>query len=357
MGEKTEKATPKKIRDAKKKGQVARSQDFPSAFTFIASIGLLLTLANFLYQKIGGFMTDTFKLTSQGDLLTVIPQLFREAIWIIFITSIPFLAFIALIGIIINFLTIGPMWATEVFKFDVKKFDIVQNLKSKFKMKTLIEILKSIIKVGVAAYIIYDVMYKSVPTLVQTVSLNIEGAFLVFKAFLMEVLIKVGIFFIVVAILDFAYQKFTFAKEMMMEKFEIKQEYKDTEGDPLIKGKRRQIAQEIAYSSGPAAAVQQARAVVTNPTHLAIAVGYNKDIDLAPYILAMGEGPLAERIIFFAEKYGVPIVQNIPLAHKLWEEGEIYEYISEENYEAMAEVLRWVSQLEGKGPELISFEK
>lgn len=346
MGEKTEKATPKKLRDAKKKGQVARSQDLPSAFTFIASIWLVLVMMWYIYDKVGGFLTSTFKLVTYGDMTSLIPQIYGNAIYTIFVTVIPILGIVAAVGVIVNFLAIGPVFAVEVFKFDIKKFDVVQNLKAKFKLKTLVELIKSIFKISVAGYLIYGVMYKSLPILTKTVSMPLIGALLLFHAFLMEVVIKVGLFFIFVAILDFAYQKYNFGKEMKMEKFEVKQEYKNTEGDPQIKSKRRQIAQEIAYSSGPATGVKQARAVVTNPVHLAIAIGYNREIDAAPYILVMGDGILAKRIAELAKEYDVPIIRNIPLAHKLWEEGDIYEYVPEETYEALAEVLRWIERLE-----------
>ncbi|ADI38216.1 type III secretion system export apparatus subunit SctU [Waddlia chondrophila] len=346
MGEKTEKATPKKLRDAKKKGQVAKSQDFPSAFTFVTSIALILGLSGFMFSKVGGFIESTFKLVSHDEISVVIPTMFREALLTIFSTVIPVMAAVALMGVVVNFLSVGPVWATEVFKFDIKKFDPIQNLKSKFKIKTLVELIKSCLKIGIAAWLIYGVMYKSLPVLTQAATMPIESSLLIFKAFLMEVVIKVGIFFLVVAVLDFAYQKYNFGKEMMMEKFEVKQEYKNTEGDPQIKSKRKQTAQEIAYSDGPAAAVQKAAAVITNPVQLAIAVGYNREIDAAPYILVMGEGILAERIVHYANKSEVPIVRNIELAHKLWLEGEIFEYIPEDTYEAMAEILRWINSLE-----------
>lgn len=346
MGEKTEKATPKKLRDAKKKGQVAKSQDFPSAFTFVASIALILAMSNFMFKKVGGFIESAFKLVPHDEVHLVIPAMFREGLLTIFSTVIPILALVALTGIVVNFLSIGPVWASEVFKFDIKKFDPIQNLKSKFKLKTLVELVKSCLKIGIAAYLIYGVMYKSLPVLTMAATMPLEGSLLIFKAFMMEVVIKVGIFFLVVAVLDFAYQKYNFGKEMMMEKFEVKQEYKNTEGDPQIKSKRKQTQQEIAYSDGPAAAVQKAAAIVTNPVQLAIAIGYNKEIDAAPYILVMGEGILAERIVQFANEGEVPIVRNIELAHKLWLEGEIFEYIPEDTYEAMAEILRWINSLE-----------
>lgn len=345
MAEKTEKATPKKLRDARKKGQVAKAQDLPSAFTFIVSIWVILATTRFMYDYLGGFLVNTFRLIPGGHLDTTIQQLFLQSVTVIFITSVPALALVALMGIVINFLVVGPVFTFEVFKFDIKKFDPVQNIKAKFKLKTLFELLKSILKIAIACYIIYDVMYNSLPVLIKTVSMPITGALLVFNAFLLEVVVKVGLFFIIIAVADFLYQKRNFASEMKMEKFEVKQEYKNTEGDPQIKGKRRQIAQEIAYQDSPTAGVRRAQAVVTNPTHLAIALGYQKEIDAAPYILAMGEDGLAERMIKIAEESNVPVVRNISLAHTLWEEGEVYEFVPENTYEAIAEILRWLSTL------------
>ncbi len=349
MGEKTEEATPKKLRDARKKGQVAKSQDLPSAFTFIVSIWAVLAMSVTLYHYLGDFLVMAFKRIPDGNLLETVISLFYESVYVIFLASIPALLVVTVIGVLINFLMVGPLFATEVFKFDIKKFNPVENLKAKFKLKTLIELIKSILKISVAAYLIYDVMYNSIPVLIKTVSMPMASSLLVFNAFLMEVIIKLGLFFIVVAVADFAYQKFNFAKEMRMEKFEVKQEYKNTEGNPEIKGKRRQIAQEIAYEEGPAQGMKKAAAVVTNPTHLAIAVGYAKGEDKAPYIVAMAKDVLAERLIKLAKEYNVPVVRNIKLAHKLWENGELYEYIPEDTYEAVAEILRWLASIGSEG--------
>jgi flagellar biosynthesis protein FlhB len=188
-------------------------------------------------------------------------------------------------------------------------------------------------------------MYNSLPVIIQTVSMPMSSTLLIFNEFLMEVVVKVGLFFIVVAVADFAYQKYNFASEMKMEKFEVKQEYKNSEGDPHIKSKRRQIAQEIAYQEGPSGGVKRANAVVTNPTHLAIAIGYNKEVDAAPYIIAMGEDVLAERIVMIAKQHNIPIVRNIRLAHTLWDDGEIYEFVPENTYEVLAEIIRWINAL------------
>lgn len=350
MGEKTEKATPKKLRDARQKGQVAKAQDLPAAFTFVASVWVVLGTATALYHYLGDFLITTFRHMADPDLLQTIVAFFYQTVYVIFMASMPVLLAVSFIGVLITFLTVGPVFSTEVFKFDIKKFNPVENLKQKFKLKTLVELLKSLLKVSVATYIIYDVIYNSIPTLVHAVSMPMSSAMILFETFLIEVLIKVGLFFLVVAILDFAYQKYNFSKEMMMEKFEIKQEYKNTEGDPHIKGKRRQIAQEMAYEKGPTAGMKNAAAVVTNPTHLAIALGYERGVDAAPYILAMGQDLLAERMIAKAKELEIPVVRNIKLAHRLWEEGELYEYVPEETYQAVAEILRWIASLQSDIP-------
>lgn len=345
MGEKTEKATPKKLRDAKKKGQVARSQDLPAVFTFAASISVVLFLSSILYHNMADFMQGVFQLIGLPDLRVAIVNLFYKANEVIFLASIPVLGIVTAIGVLVSFLVVGPVFATEIFKFDLKKLNPVDNLKAKFKLKTLVELLKSLVKISIASYLIYLVMFKSIPVLIHTVSIPITGALSVFMAFLIEVVIKVGLFFLVVAVADFAYQKYNFSKEMMMEKFELKQEYKNTEGDPMIKGKRRQIAQEIAYQDGPRGGIKRAKAVITNPTHLAVALGYDKDVDVAPYILAMGKDFLADQMIKIAEQYDIPVLRNISLAHTLWEEGEVYEYVPESTYEAIAEILQWIESL------------
>ncbi|HRD54865.1 MAG TPA: type III secretion system export apparatus subunit SctU [Parachlamydiaceae bacterium] len=346
MGEKTEKATPKKLRDAKKKGQVAKSQDLPAAFTFMASIAIIMGMSHFLYSQLGGFIISAFNMIPKGDLDVAVAQLFVQSIVVIFLASIPVLMAVAFIGVVIEFLSVGPMFAPEVFKFDIKKFDPIQNLKAKFKLKTLIELLKSVLKISVASWLIYGVMYNSIPTLIKAVSMPISSSLLIFYSFLMEVVLKVGLFFVIVAIADFIYQRKNFAKEMRMEKFEIKQEYKNSEGDPHIKGKRRQIAQEMAYQEGPTAGVAGAKAVVTNPTHLAIAIAYERELDAAPYIVAKGKDILAERIVKKAKENDIPVIRSIKLAHELFDEGETGEFVPEKTYGPLADILRWIDALD-----------
>jgi len=348
MAEKSEKATPKKLRDARKKGQAAKSKDFPSAFTFIVSIAGVLIFSNYYYTKLSSFILLMFSYIPAHDQLNQkAGGILMNVMDAIFYTSLPLLVFISIVGVFVNFLIIGPMFSMQAMKLDIKKLNPVTNLKNIFKIKTLVELIKSILKIVGAVALIYSVMYNSITEIVATCGAPLIVSAGVFGTFLKKVVIRVGIFFIIVAVFDLIFQKKTFAKEMKMEKFEVKQEYKDSEGDPHIKSKRRQIAQEIAYQDGPQA-TKRARAVVTNPTHIAVAVEYDADNEPAPKIVTMGLDRVAEEIIKIAVDNEIPVMRNVDLAQLLYYKGNTGDYIPEDAYEAIAEILKWIANLEEK---------
>lgn len=346
MAEKTEKATPKKLRDARKKGQVAKSQDFPAAFTFVVSITTTIFLAGYIFEQISAFMISTFRaIPTNIDLQNNAGNYLLQAFSTILQASLPIALATCLIGVFVSFLIIGPLFAPEAVKLDLKKLNPVTNIKNLFKMKTLFELLKSIFKIAGAMFLIYTAIWDSLPEIISTAAMPILGSVAILSSFLVKVALRVGIFFLAVALLDLVYQKRNFAKEMKMEKYEIKQEYKDTEGDPHIRGKRKQIAQEIAYQEGPMS-VKRARAVITNPIHIAVALDYEEEKEPAPRILTMGQGPVADMIIKQAQAHHIPIMRNVPLAHTLFEKGKISDYIPTETYQAVAEILKWLAQFE-----------
>lgn len=345
MAEKTEKATPKKLRDARKKGQVAKSQDFPSAFTFVVSIIATIFTASYIYKNTTGFILSMFYAARENlENPAKIVGYMGIAMQLILMTSTPIVIVVAFIGVLTNFLIIGPVFSFEPMKFNLKKLNPVEGIKQKFKLKTLVELLKSIAKIVGAAIIIYYVILETIPAAIATVAMPVEGAAYVLGDFLRKVTIRVGVFFLVVALFDLFFQRRVFQKEMMMEKFEVKQEYKDTEGDPIIKGKRREKYREIAYQEGPKAA-SRAKAIITNPTHIAVAIGYGPK-DPVPLILTMGAGLAAEKIIQIGVENKVPIMRNPTLARTLYHKGGIDEYIPSDTYEAIAEVLKWIKSLE-----------
>jgi type III secretion protein U len=346
MAEKSEKATPKKMRDARKKGQVAKSQDFPAAFTFIISISGALALSGQIYATLSAYLIQQFRTIGPNfNLQGEAGNLMGTALQVIFTTSIPLMVVVASIGVLVSFLIVGPVFSMQAMKPDIKRLNPVTNLKNLFKVKTFVELLKSILKITGAVILIYSVVYDSLNEIIATCGMPLLNSTIIFATFLKKVVLRVGIFFITIGIFDLVFQKKNFAKEMKMEKYEVKQEYKDTEGDPYIKGKRRQAAQEIAYQEGPPSA-KRARAIVTNPTHLAIALEYDEVNEPAPKIITMGLDAVAEEIIKVALDNNIPIMRNIELAHTLYYKGKISAYIPEETYEAVAEILKWIGKLE-----------
>lgn len=346
MAEKTEKATPKKLRDARKKGQVAKSQDFPSAFTFIVGIAATMITAPKMYELFTAYMKSAFQaFVHTGDISHKLLATLAQGMNIIMQASIPILIMVVFVGILTNFLVIGPVFSLEAMKPDIKKLNPVTNLKNKFKLKTLVELIKSILKITGAVVIIYFTIYHDLGDIIFTAAIPPAATVSVFKTFLMKVIIRVGIFFIAIAVFDVFYQKLNFAKEMKMEKFEVKQEYKNTEGDPHVKGRRRQLFQEIAYQEGNVGSVKKATAVVSNPTHIACAIQYEEEKHPAPILLIKGIGKIAEIIIKEAEKWNVPVIRNVPLAHELFKKGKANRYIPRETYEAVAEILKWLYSL------------
>jgi len=345
MAEKTEKATPKKLRDAKKKGQVAKSQDFPSAFTFVVSIIGTLIASGYLYDNLASFIIYSFRAVQHSvDIESQGGAYLLQAVQVIATTSFPIVVIVSMMGVLVNFLIIGPLFSMQAMKFNLKKLNPVQGIKQKFKLKVLVELIKSILKITGAAIIIYFAIMHMLPDVVGAAAIPVYGSCLILKEFLTRISIQVGIFFLAVAIFDLVFQKRTFAKEMMMEKFELKQEYKDTEGDPHIKSKRRERFREIAYTEGPGAA-SRARTIITNPTHIAVAVGQETEDDV-PTILTMGKDAIADKIIKIAVNAHIPIMRNVELAHELFERGNIGDYIPRDTYKAVAEILKWISSFE-----------
>ena len=346
MAEKTEKATPKKLRDARKKGQVAKSQDFPSAITFIVSMSASIMSAGYLVNEIGNFMLLMFRsIGNSSDFETRASGIMMQTIMTIFKTSLPIVTIVAVVGVIANFFVVGAVFSFEAMKFDLKKLNPIEGIKQKFKLKVLVELIKSILKITGAAIIIYFIIWNALPQIISTVAMPVVASTKVVSDFLISATIQVGIFFLLIALFDLFFQRQQFAKEMKMEKFEVRQEYKDTEGDPMIKGRRREMFREIAYQEGPRAA-RRARTIITNPTHIAIALKYNPEEEPAPIILTMGAGFLAEQIIKIGLENKIPIMRNVELARELYTKGTISQYIPEDTYEAVAEILKWIKSLE-----------
>jgi type III secretion protein U len=345
MAEKTEPASQKKLRDARKKGQVAKAQDFPQAVTFIVSVAATVAAAGGLYDQMGAFMTAMLKAPPHMPAGTSMSGLCNYSMQLILNMSLPILGFTTIAGVFVTFITVGPVFSMEALKFDIKKLNMVENLKQKFKVKTWVELIKQMAKVTVAFYLMYTVIEGSLGLIVATAALPPIAQAKIVKDMLMDVMMKVGIFFMIVAVADLIFQRRQFAKEMKMEKFEVKQEYKDTEGDPEIKWRRKQLAREVAYDEGPRA-VKRAKAVVANPTELAIALAYDPAQDPAPMVLTKGSGATAELMVRLAKEFNVPVIVNVPLAHILFSKGVPNQYIPPESFELVAQLFMTLQRIQ-----------
>lgn len=196
MAEKSEKATPKKLRDARKKGQVAKSQDFSSAFTFVVSIAATLATSGYIFDQLAAYLITTFKSIGESEnLQQKAVSVLNEALNVIFKTSVPIALLTTCVGVLSSFLIVGPLFALEAIKPDIKKLNPINNLKNLFKFKTLFELLKSILKITGAIILIYSVVWDSIPQILASAALSVYGSAMLFESFLLQVVIRVGIFF------------------------------------------------------------------------------------------------------------------------------------------------------------------
>ncbi|OFI06820.1 flagellar biosynthetic protein FlhB [Clostridium acetireducens DSM 10703] len=339
--DKTEEATPHKLSEAKKKGQVAKSKEVGLAFTLLASTIVLLTLGQYIINNLGRnlivFMQDYINISLNYESAKKIGII---AVVRIAMTILPVAIPIMFMGILANFLQTGFILTKEPLKPDLKKLNPISGLKKMFSVRTVVELFKDLAIVSVVGFVGYKFIKKNYLYILtfghlKPITIVEESLKLAVNIFF-----KITLVMIAIALLDFIFQKRQFKKDMKMTKQEIKEEFKQQEGDPLIKGKIRQKQREMA-ARRMMQQVPDATVVVTNPTHLAIALKYEKG-DNAPKVVAKGADYLALKIKKVAKHNEVPIIENRHLARLLYEQVELEEEIPAEMYEAVAEILALV---------------
>lgn len=344
--EKTEEPTEHKLNKARDKGQVPRSQEVNHFFMLLAIATVvafsLPVLLGEIFNLFGGVFTEigTLKIT-RGDLIPLVWQLAK----IMAIALVPsFLVFMAfgLFGALIQ--TGGPLLSAEPIKPKLNKISPAKGAKKLFSMKSMVDFLKSLVKMAVLGSVVWVIVYRHRDVLIDLPYSSIGSAVLFNQQVFLEMVIGVLVIAAIMAILDYMYQRFEFMKEQRMSKKEIKDETKETVGDPQIKQRQQQIRQERA-SMRMMEEVPKANVVVTNPTHYAIALAYEQGVDDAPRVLAKGVDHLAMGIRERAEDYNIPIVEDPPLARALYAQAEPGEEIPLELYEAVARVISYVFNL------------
>lgn len=347
-GEKTEKATPKRRNDERKKGRVAKSQDVNTAFLLLFVFILMAVFAGLMKDNMLALFQHTFTEYLNWELTeTSVFQIFTESI-IQFAKIVGPVMLIAIIaGVASNLMQIGFLFTTEPLKFDLKKIDPIQGAKRIFSIRALVELLKSLLKIVIIGTVTFFVIWMYKDEMMMVAFKNVESALSFFGRVTLIMGIAATIALLLLAVFDYAYQRFDFEKNIRMSKQDIRDEYKNIEGDPLIKSKikekQRQIAMRRMMSEIPNADV-----VITNPTHFAIAIKYDENKASAPYVIAKGVDHIAFKIKEIAKANHVVTVENRPLARSLYASVEIGEAIPEEFYQAVAEVLAYVYRMEKK---------
>ncbi len=342
--EKTEEATPKRLRDARKKGQVARSRDLNTIVILIAAFALIIFMRGYMGEQFKNLLTSHFDAISRQEITNELMFIMARESFISYIKIVaPFLGAMALVALAIGFFQTGPIFSGEPLKPQTKRLNAIENFKNMFKMTTFVELLKNIAKIVVIFWIAYLVIVDSLREVVLTVSSTPEKSMQVGSHIVAMFLAKVFVVFIIIAFIDFMVQRWQYKKQLRMTKEEVKREYKQDEGDPLIKSARRHLHRELAMSD-VREQVKTSDVVVTNPTELAVAIKYDDKEMVAPQITAKGQRLFADMIRELADEYGVPIVQNPPLAWTLIE-MDVGDEVPEEIYAAVAEILVYVYRL------------
>ena len=353
-GEKTEKPTEKKLTDARKEGQVAKSRGISNAFTLIGLFLLLKIAISFLGDQFLGGYADTYnripeliKLTDgkirSGDFSTLLLHMLMRML----IGMAPFLVVGFILSFLADYLQVKWKVTTKPLQPKFSKMNPINGFKRIFSMNSLVELLKAILKIALISYVVYTTIRDKLQVIYLLFHMTLWQGIATAADIAISIGMKVSFVYLIIAALDFAYQKHKFNKDQMMTKQEIKDEYKNAEGDPAIKGKQRQRMQE-ASRRRMMQDIPKADVVITNPTHFAVAIQYDAEVAAAPVVLAKGEDHLAAKIKEAARENHVEIVENKPLARMLYYNVDIGQQVPPELYQAVAEVLAMVYHMQGK---------
>lgn len=353
-GEKTEPATQKKLTDARKEGKVARSKELSSAFGLIVLFLCLKVFVSYVGEKflgvfdlIYGNMSDFVKINEGSLSAAAVSSLIFQVIMQMILIMLPFLLFGFAVAFLISVIQVGWTVSAKPMKPELSKFNPINGFKRMFSKDSVFELVKSIFKVGIIIYIAYTSIRDNESKLFVLYDISLKQAVALVGNFVIDVGLKISLVYLVIGIADFTYQKLKFKDDMKMTKQEVKDEYKNTEGDPQIKGRQRRKMQEVSQKR-MMQDVPKADVVITNPTHLAVAIQYDAETSPAPVVLAKGADFVAQKIKEVAKDNQIKIVENKPLARMLYANVDIGSQIPPELYQAVAEVLVLVYKAENK---------
>ncbi|GMT96504.1 flagellar biosynthesis protein FlhB [Corallococcus caeni] len=340
-GDKTEEPSQKKLDDSRKKGQVWKSKDLTGVAVLVAGLGIARGTWGTVEAEISSLFLFTFDVIAHPDRLDLaMSQILYMALKSLAVLTIPVAAGAAAMGGLMEFLQVGSLFTIDPVMPKFDKLNPIAGLKNMFTKKAFVELLKNLIKISVAAYVVYGVVRDSMPLVIETVRQDTHGIMAILGEIIYRVGARIVLLFVIFGVFDVWWQRKSYMKDMMMTKEEVKKEYKQSEGDPHHKAKRKELHHEI-MEGAQMEAVKDASVIVTNPDHVAVALMYDQNKDGAPRVLVKGMDAKAERIKALAREADVPLLRNVPLAHALLR-VEVGEEVPEELYDAVAEVLNFV---------------
>lgn len=342
-GEKTEKATPQRKKEARKKGQVGKSHEITSMLVLILSMLMLKLWIPHMLVEYNKFTAHVFTFAYSDLSREKACLLIMETMLVVAKMTAPILLTALLAGVVGNVMQIGFLFTTETLKFDPSRINPVSGLKRMFSKKIVVELIKSLFKTALVGYVAFTFLWHKLPIMTVLMDNDLGNTLKIVGNIIFSVTWRALLILFIIAVFDYAYQIYEYEHSIKMSKQEIKQEYKNIEGDPQLKAKIKEKQRQLA-TSRMMQEIPDATVVITNPTHLAIALKYEDDMG-APVVIAKGQDLIAQKMKDIAAEHGVAIVENKPLARLLYKQVEIGMDIPVDLYQAVAEVIAYVYKL------------
>ncbi|HKL41042.1 MAG TPA: flagellar biosynthesis protein FlhB [Clostridia bacterium] len=345
--EKTEEATPKKKRDARKKGQVPVSKDLSASFVLLFIFIVINIFSGYFAENFYTLMYYVDENIKRVDELYELGNLlpfFNQIVYLGVKIGLPLMLTALSTGLIFSYIQVGALFTIDPIKPKLSKINPIEGFKKMFSLKSLVELGKSLAKSAIL--VIYSVYYLNgrLEVVVKSIEYDVATLIAVLWDVVYNLVLRISLMLIVLAVLDYFYKRWQHNKDIKMTKKEVKDEYKESEGDPMLKSKIRQKQREMS-ASRMMQEVPDADVVITNPTHFANAIKYNNDSDSVPKVVAKGRDLIANNIKKIAKEHDIPIVENKPLAREIYKVVEIGDEIPPDLYHAVAEVLAYVYEL------------
>ena len=350
FGEKTEPATPKRRHELRQKGQIPRSRELVTAVVLLICFWSMKLLSYYIFDDLV-YAVRTFlsfpKVLDSKFTSNEIMLIFLQCLIIMAKILAPILLIIVICIIAVNYFQVGSVFTAKPLMPNINKINPAEGFKRLFSKNAFVEMLKSIFKIGIIGFIIYDYLIDNYKMLPELLNMNMENTVIFIGNTIISIGIRAAVVLLILAVFDYYFQIWNYEKEIKMTKQEVKDEYKLAEGNPQIKSKIREKQRQLSLRR-MMAEVPSADVIITNPTHFAVAVKYNEAVSEAPLVIAKGKDLIADKIKETAKQNNVPIVENKPLAQALYKSVEIGGQIPVELYKAVAEVLAYVYSLNDK---------